>query len=294
MENSVFRHILRFNCTMTSKDRDTFTGIGKLSRQRLSQVLKCTKGYITPEMVAHCLHISPQQACSFLSSWAKRGWLLRIRQGIYLPIDIGASSRDEVLIDPWKLAAELYAPCYIGGWSAAQYWDLTEQIFESTIVVTTKRLAKKEQSIERMRFLIKHILPKKMFGLKTVWKDQIKVEVSDPHKTIVDMLDDPLLGGGITSIADFLLQYLDSNHSELNILIDYAERMQNRTIFKRLGYLISKLSPAQIKIQSECLKRISKGNTQLDPAMKGSRLIKKWGLWIPQGFAVTKENASNK
>jgi hypothetical protein len=29
---------------------------------------------------------------------------------------------------------------------------------------------------------------------------------------------------------------------------------------------------------------ISQGNSQIDPISKGERLIKKWGLWLPNDF----------
>jgi len=33
-----------------------------------------------------------------------------------------------------------------------------------------------------------------MFGLKSVWRGQVKVSVSDSTRTILDMLNDPRLG----------------------------------------------------------------------------------------------------
>ena len=113
-------------------------GIGKLSRQRLSKVIRSAKGYITASLVANCLNVTRKTAQRFLSIWAKKGWLSRARPGIYLPVEISAESSEDVFIDSWKIAAELFAPCYISGWSAAEYWELTEQIFETTIVLTSK------------------------------------------------------------------------------------------------------------------------------------------------------------
>jgi|GEM_PF-6032200 len=46
-----------------------------------------------------------------------------------------ASESDE----PWAVAQKLFVPCYVGGWSAAEYWDFTEQIFNSTLVVLAKK-----------------------------------------------------------------------------------------------------------------------------------------------------------
>ena len=39
--------------------------------------------------------------------------------------------------ESWVLARAVFEPCYIGGWSAAEHWGFTEQIFNSTMVFTT-------------------------------------------------------------------------------------------------------------------------------------------------------------
>lgn len=123
-----------------------------------------------------------------------------------------------------------------------------------------------------------------MFGLRSIWKDQIKVQVSDPHKTIIDMFDDPSIGGGIRSVIDFFQKYLSSSECDLNILIQYAEKMNNKAIFKRLGFVLSKIKPDETYWITRCLSHLSQGNSQLDPASKGKRLIKKWRLWISEGL----------
>ncbi len=112
----------------------------------------------------------------------------------------------------------------------------------------------------------------------------MKVQVSDPHKTIVDMLDDPSIGGGIRSVVDFFQQYLSSDNCNLDILLQYADKMQNRAIFKRLGFILSKIKPQEAHSITYCLERLSQGNSQLDPTSKSKRLIKKWRLWIPKGL----------
>lgn len=123
-----------------------------------------------------------------------------------------------------------------------------------------------------------------MFGLKTVWKEQIKIQVSNPHKTIVDILGDPSLGGGISSTIDFLQKYLLSSHFDSITLLEYALKMDNKAIFKRLGFILSKLNLNETELIEHCKQNISQGNSQLDPNSKGHRLVKKWRLWIPEGF----------
>lgn len=268
-------------------DEHDMGGIGKLSRKRLSEVIRYGKGCIKAAIVADCLQISRMKARSLLALWSNNGWLQRIRPGVYLPVELAAESSNDVIIDPWVVAMQLYPPCYIGGWSACEYWGFTDQIFSSIVVLTAKRVNGKEQMAGNMTFLIKKQDSEKMFGLKTVWKESIKAQVSDPHKTIIDLLDDPALGGGIRSIADMLQKYFHSEHLNAATLLEYADQMKNKTIFKRLGYLLSILKPAEIALIEQCKQRISQGNSQIDPSSKGNRLIKKWRLWLPDDFENT-------
>lgn len=262
-------------------------GIGKLSRKRLSEVIRHSKGCIKTVDVADCLQISAVKARNLLAIWSKHGWLQRIRSGLYLAVELASESPEDILIDPWVVATQLYPPCYIGGWSACEYWGFTDQIFSSVVVLTVKRVNGKEQIAGDMTFLIKKQNSEKMFGLKTVWKESIKVQVSDPHKTIIDLLDDPALGGGIRSLADMLQKYFQSEHLNAATLLEYANQMKNKTIFKRLGYLLSILKPDEIALIEQCKQRISQGNSQIDPSSKGNRLIKKWRLWLPDDFENT-------
>jgi len=73
-------------------------------------------------------------------------------------------------------------------------------------------------------------------------------------------------------------------HTYLNTLTQYADGMKNKTIFKRLGFILSKIKPQEVNWITYCLEHLSEGNSQLDPSSKGKRLIKKWKLWIPEGL----------
>ena len=106
------------------------------------------------------------------------------------------------------LVPALFAPAYIGGRTAAEHWDLTEQIFKDVVVITGQVIRQRHLTRQGFQFTLKHINPEKIFGLKSVWRRQTKVSVSDVHRTIIDMLDDPSLGGGIQQVADCLNAYL--------------------------------------------------------------------------------------
>lgn len=262
-------------------------GIGKLSRQRLSDVTRHSKGCLKASDVVDCLQVSKSKARGMLAYWAKGGWLQRIRPGLYLPVEMAAESAQDIVIDPWVVATQVFPTCYIGGWSACEYWGFTDQIFNNVIVLTSKRVNGKEQFADSIKFFLKRQDLSKQFGLKTVWKESIRVHVSDPHKTIIDILDDPILAGGIRSSSDMLEKYLQSEYFNAALLMEYAAKMKNKTIFKRLGYLVSIFKSDETALIDQCRINISQGISQIDPSSKGHRLIKKWRLWLPEDFAKT-------
>jgi len=136
--------------------------------------------------------------------------------------------------------------------------------------------------IKGMAFLLCSISEKKLFGLKPVWRGQVKVSVSDPSRTILDMLAHPRLGGGIRSVSDMLVSYLRSDVKNLDLLIDYAERFGNGAVFKRLGFLLEQFAPDEQLAIAQCAERLTKGNTRLDPKLPAERLVTRWRLWVSE------------
>ncbi len=262
------------------------TGIGPKSRAGLSQVLRETKGTITPDQVTTILKINPNQAAVLLSRWVKNGWLYRVRRGLYVPVPVESSSAEPALEEPWLIAQKVFSPSYIGGWSAGEYWDLTEQIFRSIVVITGKPRQAKKQSMGGTDFFVVSSHYNDLFGIKQIWKGSHKFRISDPTRTVVDMLDRPEVGAGISMVNEFLQNYYHSKYVNEDLLFEYAQKLGNKTILKRLGFLTERLYPSKQSFLEKCHKRISKGYAQLDPHQKSVLLSTKWKLWIPKAWKV--------
>ena len=122
-----------------------------------------------------------------------------------------------------------------------------------------------------------------MFGTKAVWRGNTRVLVSDIHRTIIDILDNPKLGGGIQHVSDCLAVYLKNPDRSDETLIEYAENLGNGAVMKRLGYLVDRLSDPS-KLSISCRERMTAGNAKLDSALKCTRLISRWRLWVPPNW----------
>lgn len=252
-------------------------------RAQLAAVVRAADDIIHIADAAAVLDLPRNQTAKTLSRWAGQRWLRRVGPGAYVPVSLDSLASEHVLDDPWVLIPALYAPAYIGGRTAAEHWDLTEQIFRDIVVLTARPVRAKSQRRHGALFTIKHIREALIFGTKSVWRHRTRVTVSDIHRTIVDMLDDPALGGGVQHVADCLDAYLSRPDRDDAALIEYATRLGNGAVFKRLGFLAAR-HPAGAPLSEPCRARLTKGNAKIDPALTCPRLITKWRLLVPASW----------
>lgn len=256
-------------------------GISVTNRERLEALHRRLNGPFSVAEAAKVWALDPIRSRRLVAYLAARGWLSRVRRDSYTTVPLGASSPKQWREDPWVVAAKTFAPCYLGGWTACEHWGLTEQIFREMIVFTTRRVRHRREEIQGTRFRIKVIADARMFGLIEVWRAQNQVRLSDPSRTIVDLLDDPPIGGGMRHVADVLRNYFEGASRNDDLLSEYAVRIGNRTVFKRLGYLLETLGIGSAKLMDLCARRMSTGISSLDPTAKpGGPILKRWGLRV--------------
>lgn len=252
-------------------------------RERLSAVLRKSGELVTVDDATEALNVGRTVAAKTLARWTRQGWLKRLRRGLYAPVPLAASSTDQVLEDAWTLVPELFEPAYVGGASAAHHWDLTEQIFRTVFVYTARPVRQTEQTIQGIPFSVHHIRKERVFGTRPLWRGRVRIQVSDVHRTIVDILADPSVGGGIRHVADCLAAYFRQDDVDVERLMDYASRLENGAVFKRLGFL-GERAGAPTALVEACLGRLTKGNAKLDPALPSPRLVRRWRLWMPANW----------
>lgn len=250
------------------------------SRSRLAKVLRNSGDLITVDDVVTALMLTRPRAAKALAQWGQQQWLKRLRRGLYAPIPLALSPEEQVLEDPWTLVPELFDPAYIGGATAAHYWDLTEQLFRTIFVYTVRPVRRGEQVVQETTFQLRHISQERMFGMKTVWRGRIKIQISDLHRTMIDVLDDPSSGGGIRHVEDCLRAYLEHKDADIPRLIEYGDKLGNGAVFKRLGFLGERLN-APSELIAASLERLTTGNAKLDPDLESPRVVRRWRLRVP-------------
>jgi predicted transcriptional regulator of viral defense system len=238
-------------------------GINQASRVELARVVRGRR-FIRPSDAGVALGIDDRVAARKLAHWTDAGWMRRVRRGLYIPVPVDVEHPGTWVDDAMVVATTVWEPCYFTGWTAANHWGLTEQTFRTVVLKTTVRVRQSKVAILDRNYLLAHVLPEQMeWGLATHWQEDTRVQLADPARTVIDCLDAPRLGGGIRHSADILAAYLADNDGSR--LIEYTERLGNRTVFKRLGYLLEQLGQGDSPLVQESLDRLSSGVSALDP-----------------------------
>jgi predicted transcriptional regulator of viral defense system len=258
--------------TAAKAPRDT---VGRLARASRG-------GLVTAGRARRVLSLSPHATTLRLSRLVEAGWLRRVRRGLYLVLPLEAKAELATTVeDPWVLADELFAPCYIGGWSAAEHWGLTEQIFRSVFVVTAAPIRRRSDTVAGVEFRVLRTGVRRVKAASAIWRGAERVSISNREHTLADGLASPGWVGGVRHLADMLATYRTSREWNPAQLLSAVRLLRRGSAMKRLGYLAETLWPGETEIPKAALEARSAGLVKLDPAISEmGRISKRWGLRV--------------
>jgi predicted transcriptional regulator of viral defense system len=165
---------------------------------------------------------------------------------------------DEVLIDKQY---------YVGSYRAAIHWRLLDE---------SDLLSKSASDPFQIP------LNKRKFGLVDTEQDGKQVLMSNPTRTIIDLLDKPKLVESIYLVEKALVNYTNSQNNDFELMFQYAQSFRSGAFHKRLGFLLERNFPNKTELINHCLKNISRGYSYLDARNMSDKIILKWNLWISQ------------
>jgi len=208
---------------------------------------------------------------------ASQGRIQRVKRGYYLLIPARAGYETKWSEHVFAFIDDLLDEYYVGYWTALSYWGMTEQMPRTFFVATTKR-KRGFTYLETVPIRFVTINPRKFFGWTTERIGAQKFRVSDREKTIVDSLDLPQHAGGVLEAAKGLGQQLDWVR-----VAEYADRLGNMTVHKRLGYLVEifELEPP-VEVVERLRRGIGSGYSWLDPTAPKERfeINSRWRLKV--------------
>ncbi|MFH0837263.1 MAG: hypothetical protein V1870_03990 [Candidatus Aenigmatarchaeota archaeon] len=200
-----------------------------------------------------------------IDSMKKKGLIMKIGAGKYVVCFPDKPDISEIV-------TKIIWPSYVSFWTALSRHGFTEQLPRTYFLVTTRM--NRKMSINNIEIIFVKLSASRFFG----YEKRESIVIADKEKSIIDSFLLSRYSGGIEEVFKCLCNAWD----ELDIkkLMEYALRMNNKSLLKRLGYLIE---VASLRIDKEHLKtlqkKLGKGFSLLDPQLeKKGELEKKWQL----------------
>ncbi len=165
--------------------------------------------------------ISPKYARTYLSRLKKDKRLFRIEKGKY-------TAHDDALI----FSSYIIIPSYISFWTALRYHDITEQLPIDIMIAAPKPKNTIMSGKTRIRFFkTKHI-----WGYKKQRYMDFDIFVAEKEKSIIDSLM-------LKNVPfDEIAKAIATKEFDKKKLIEYAIKTKNKSLIKRIGYLMEHFS----------------------------------------------------
>jgi len=256
-------------------------GLGQTERAVLSSLAALERPTVGAEDVVRQLGVTRRAANLTLSRLARKGWLTRLRRGAYAVVPLSSATPQQVLEDPLAAAMELFTPCYISGWTAAQHWELTEQIFNTVVVYSATPQRQSSQRLGGVSYRIRRIPAKAIFGTTKIWSGTVAIEMATAHRTVIDVLDAPEMGGGARQTLDIVRAYWRRPDWAPQALLDLAARLGRGSVFKRMGFTAERFGDPGDAWLERCRAGLSAGIALLDPAGPNrGPILSRWRLRV--------------
>lgn len=259
------------------KHKNLYKILGPVSSRLVTELSQSKKPVFSLSEASEILRTDNRHVKKLLHDLVKKGWLKRIEKGKYFLIPLTADSTKPYTENQFLIAAKLIDPYYIGFWSMLHYYGYTEQLINTVFVVSPKR--KKNLFLLGVNYKFVKTTSKKMFGLTEAEIDSMPLKVSDKEKTLLDCLDHPEYCGGINEVVKGI--WNARNEIDFVKILNYAKKIRNSAVSKRLGYLLEILELDK-KIDLKVLKKtIGKGFSALDPHLpRQGQYNSRWNLLL--------------
>jgi len=216
----------------------------------LSSLAERGRNIFTLDDVTSILDISYDNAKVITNRLVKKAWLIRLTRGKYILVPLEAGVKSLYSEHGFIIASHLVSPYYIGYGSALNSHGFSEKVPANIYVVSYKRRNDRIILYTKIKFVT--LSKSKLFGLENLVISGKTVKISNVEKTIADCLDHPEYCGGIDEVAKSI--YFEHKDIDMKKVVSYAIRMGNKTIIKRLGYLLELFSFHEYDILFEDVK----------------------------------------
>jgi|APSaa5957512622_1039677.scaffolds.fasta_scaffold66249_2 predicted transcriptional regulator of viral defense system len=258
--------------------------IGSLELRFISYFQMAKKRIVKSGDLENILRITKQRENNLLSKLSAKKIIIRLQRGLYLlPKQISAGSFTE--IHEYEIIKyymeEIEAKYLISGFTAIYYYGFTTQIPNTICVYNNKIYGEKQIAGKTYKFIKTSV--KRLKGAEKInTENNCDILFASKARLLIDCIYDWKRYNSIPAVYGWIKQEIMNDETITEKLINNANRYGNKSVQRRLGYLLETL-----KIESSQLMRLqrklgkSKSLIPFNPTKKiTGKIDKKWGIVI--------------
>ncbi len=252
---------------------------------RFFSYFQMSKGRIVKSgELVNVLGITKQRENSLLSRLSAKKMIVRLQRGLYLLAEqIPASGF--VDIDEYEIIKyymeEIEAKYLISGFTAIYYYGFTTQIPNTICVYNNKIYGEKQIAGKTYKFIKTSV--KRLKGAEKInTENNCDILFASKARLLIDCIYDWKRCNSIPAVYSWIKQEVAKDETIIQKLINNANRYGNKSVQRRLGYLLEtmQVEPSKLmRLQRKLGK--SKSLIPFNPTKKiTGKIDKKWGIVI--------------
>lgn len=208
-----------------------------------------------------------------VSEMAKKGWLIRIKKGVYSVSDL--FNRGNLTISQYAVANTIEKDSYVSFGFALQYYGMYDQLLSTITSVSLKQ--HKTTQVTDFRYRYVKTKEKYFFGWQEVNIDGISVKIAYAEKALVDMIQYSRTTVSVDMVIEKLQNFKDQiDFKRLNKFL----KKSSKNTEKIFGFIFDLLKIDSSEIFEDC-----KSNTATTYIDKDSDVYNaKWNLYYNKIF----------
>lgn len=215
-----------------------------------------------------------QKAADYITNLRKKGYLQKIRKGLYAIVPPDMIGED-IKPDKFLIANKVKDEYYISHHSALEIHGLAQTI-HNRVYITSKTPSR---SFRYTNIEYKFITTKHFFGFEEKSHLNTTLTVSDREKTILDCIRNIKYAGGLEE----LIKSLEGVPSlDWDKIIDYLVKIDENSLYQKTGFLLDELNE-KVPVEDKILSQVGKRTYYIDEN-KDSYYVSKWNLMVPKKF----------
>ncbi len=201
------------------------------------------------------IEMNPAYVSEALHHLKNGGWVTRLKRGVYAIAAYGPAPHE------FAIAMALVTPSAISHWTAMHYHHITQQT-PNKIFAITPHGTSIPRSLTNTIFRFIQVKQEHYFGIETIWVDEMKAQITNLEKTLLDGLTSPEYCGDFSEVLHAFEMAKDK--IRIQIIIEYALKLE-KAVAKRLGFILDGLGVEE-KYLNPLLELPMKSYCKFDPS----------------------------